>query len=89
MKQWLDGLEGAIRDSQAAGQLQRSLIPAQLAFEINSLEMGANWAFQLYGDPHAFSKAREAILQRLRSLTTGKAAALLTVAKRSKRRAVA
>lgn len=88
MKQWLEGLERAIRESQEAGHLQTSIVPAQLAFEINALEMGANWAFQLYGDPQAFAKAREAILQRLRSLATRKAPPL-TLTRRSKRRAVA
>lgn len=88
MKQWLDGLERAVRDSQAAGHLERSIAPAQIAFEINALEMGANWAFQLYGDPEAFAKAREAILQRLRSLST-KHAPELTLKKRGKRRAAA
>lgn len=88
MKQWLDGLERTVRDSQAAGELQSDIAPSQLAFEINALEMGANWAFQLYGDPQAFAKAREAILQRLRTLATKKAPPL-TLMKRRKRRAVA
>lgn len=88
MKQWLDGLERVVRDSQAAGELQRDIAPSQLAFEINALEMGANWAFQLHGDSQAFSKARKAILQRLRTLAT-KSAPPLTLTKRRKRRAVA
>jgi AcrR family transcriptional regulator len=92
MKQWLEGLERAVRESQAAGHLQRSIVPAQLAFEINALEMGANWAFQLHGDSQAFAKAREAILQRFRSLATKKAPTLRLTklsAKRAKRRAAA
>lgn len=43
---------------------------AQLAFEINALFMGANWALQLHGDQQAFARARAAILQRLRSVAT-------------------
>ena len=88
MKEWLDGLERAIRESQTGGQLQSGVAPAQLAFEINALEMGANWAFQLYGDPQAFAKAREAILQRLRTLAT-RSSPPLALTKRSKRRVVA
>jgi AcrR family transcriptional regulator len=88
MKEWLEGLEGAVRESQAAGHLQRSIVPAQLAFEINALEMGANWAFKLYGDPEAFARARGAILQRLRALATSTAPPL-ALTKRGKRRAVA
>lgn len=88
MMEWLKGLERAVRESQAAGHLQRGIAPVQLAFEINALEMGANWAFQLYGDPQAFAKARDAILQRLQALAT-RSAPPLTITKRGKRRAVA
>ncbi len=86
MKQWLEGLERAVSEAQTAGHLQRSVIPAQLAFEINALEMGANWAFQLHGDSQAFAKAREAILQRFRSLATKKAPALNPTKRLPKRR---
>jgi AcrR family transcriptional regulator len=84
MKEWLDGLERAVRESQAAGHLERSIAPAQLAFEINALEMGANWAFQLYGDRQAFAKARAGVLKRLNALATSKAPPL-TLTKRRKR----
>ncbi len=86
MKEWLDGLERAIRESQKAGQLKSSVGPAQLAFEINAFELGANWAFQLYGDPQAFAKAREAIRQRLHEVAT-KDGAPLPLEKRRTRRA--
>lgn len=86
MKEWLARLERSIRESQEAGQLKRSVVPAQLAFEINAFELGANWAFQLYGDPQAFAKAREAIRQRLHELAT-EDAALLSFEKRRTRRA--
>jgi AcrR family transcriptional regulator len=88
MKEWLEGLERAVRESQAAGHLQRGIAPAQLAFEINALEMAANWAFKLYGDPEAFSRARGAIRQRLRALATNTAPPL-GITKRGRRRAVA
>ena len=50
MGEWLLALEAAIEDAQEAGELSRELDSEQLAFEINSLGMGANWAFQLYRD---------------------------------------
>jgi len=90
MREWLDVLERAIRESQKAGQLKASVVPAQLAFEINAFELGANWAFQLYADPQAFAKAREAIRQRLHELATADAAPLslpLPLEKRRTRRA--
>jgi AcrR family transcriptional regulator len=76
MREWLKLLERAIHEAQAAGQLERGVDPAQLAFEINSLELGANWAFQLYGDEKVFLKARDSILQRLRNLSSAGASSL-------------
>lgn len=77
MKEWLSILRRAVAESQEAGQLGRDVDPAQLAFEINSFELGANWAFQLYGDRQAFARARSAILERLRRHSTKSGASLL------------
>jgi AcrR family transcriptional regulator len=65
MGEWLLALEAAIQDTQDAGELDSELDSEQLAFEINSLGMGANWAFQLYRDEGAFRRARAAIRERL------------------------
>src|SRR5215469_15446942 len=46
MKEWLQTLAVAIRKAQDAGHLHADADPTQLAFEINSLAMGANWAYQ-------------------------------------------
>lgn len=77
MKEWLATLRGAINEAREANQLNADADPAQLAFELNALEMGANWAFQLYGDRQAFSRAREAILERLRRYSTTSGSQLL------------
>lgn len=65
MREWLATLRRAVVGAQECGQMERDVDPAQLAFEFNSMELGANWAFQLYGDKQAFARAREAILERL------------------------
>ena len=65
MGEWLLALEAAIQDAQDAGELPAVIDSEQLAFEINSIGMGANWAFQLYRDEAAFERAREAIRQRI------------------------
>jgi AcrR family transcriptional regulator len=65
MSEWLMALEAAIQDAQESGELAESLDSEQLAFEIHSLGMGANWAFQLYRDENAFVRARSAIRERL------------------------
>jgi len=77
MKEWLALLRGSIKAARDAGQLKAETDPAQLAFELNALEMGANWAFQLYGDRQAFSRARAATLERLRRYSTASGLLLL------------
>jgi AcrR family transcriptional regulator len=72
MKEWLTTVAVAVRKAQEAGHLRSDADPAQLAFEIHSLFLGANWAFQLHGDSGAFDRARAAIRQRLAALTPTK-----------------
>jgi AcrR family transcriptional regulator len=81
MKEWLATLRNAIIEAQQAGQLDKEIDATQLAFEFNSLELGANWAFQLYGDPRAFKRAREAIRERLNRYATAAGAPILSPAK--------
>lgn len=89
MKEWLGMLRRAVLESQEAGEISKDVDATQLAFEFNSFELGANWAFQLYGDKQAFSRARESILERLRRHATRSGASLLppNKAKRNRVRA--
>jgi AcrR family transcriptional regulator len=89
MKEWLAMLRRAVTQAQEAGQLEPQVDAAQLAFEFNALELGANWAFQLYGDRQAFSRAREAILERLRRHSTKSGASRLPSSKSTRGRAAA
>ncbi len=77
MREWLGILRRAVVESQEAGQMNEDVDPTQLAFEFNSFELGANWAFQLYGDKQAFARAREAVLERLRRHSTKSGSSLL------------
>lgn len=81
MKEWLSTLRTAIIEAQKAGQLNTDLDATQLAFEFNSLELGANWAFQLYGDRSAFTRAREAMRERLSRYATTAGVSLLSLSK--------
>src|SRR4026209_1907296 len=81
MKEWLSTLRSVIVEAQNAGHLNKEIDANQLAFEFNSLELGANWAFQLYGDPRAFKRAREAILERLSRYATAAGGPLLSTSK--------
>lgn len=86
MNQWLGLLRKAIVEAQGAGHLSKEVDPIQLAFEFNSFELGANWAFQLYGDKQAFAHAREAMLERLRRNATKTGLALLPALAQKQRR---
>jgi AcrR family transcriptional regulator len=77
MKEWLAILAQVVADAQHDGQFDKSVDPAQLAFEINALELAANWAFQLYGDTQAFARARAATLERLHQFATASGRAVL------------
>jgi len=86
MREWLAALQRSVTEARGAGQLGAEADPAQLAFELNALEMGANWAFQLHGDRQAFSRAREAMLERLRRHATADGLPLLPAHKSSRKR---
>lgn len=79
MKEWLVTLRNAIVEAQKAGHLNKDIDATQLAFEFNSLELGANWAYQLYGDLRAFKRAREAMRDRLTRYATEAGAPLLSM----------
>ncbi len=68
MKQWLLLLEETVREAQAAGAVKRTVDPRQMAFEIHSLAMGANWRSRLFKDPAAFPTARRAVLERIEQI---------------------
>ena len=82
MKEWLDTLRRAVASAQTAGELAADVDPAQIAFEFNSLELGANWAYQLYGEERAFTRARQAMLASLHRYATRKGSKLLPVIKK-------
>jgi hypothetical protein len=70
MQTWLGTLTRAIEEAKKAKHFKSSVNAAQFAFEIYSMAMGANWAFQLLSQKKAFLTARETILARMRSLAT-------------------
>ena len=69
MRAWLDLLEGGVREAIAHGHLKK-VDAAQLAFELQALELGANWARQLFGDHTATKRAHRAIRERLEAVMT-------------------
>jgi len=68
MDAWMDAIDRAIRMAQDEGHLDPDIEPQQLAFEINALFFGANFAYQLRDDRKAVDRAMHAIETRLESL---------------------
>jgi AcrR family transcriptional regulator len=63
--EWLELIEDSVRTAQERGELDRSVDPAQLTFEINALLAEANGLFLLTGDGGALDMARRGIADRL------------------------
>ena len=58
-----------VREAKEAGELSKEADPEQLAYEFHALALGANGAYQLFGEPKAFAMSRRAIRERLRAFT--------------------
>jgi AcrR family transcriptional regulator len=65
-RDWLRVLERAAAQAQDAGELDPGEEPAQVAFELHALALGAHWAYQLFDDVAALARARRAAAARLR-----------------------
>jgi len=68
MNDWIAALEKAIEMAKEAGHFDPEVDPSQVAFELNSLFFGANYASQLWKDRRALAQAESAIEARLESL---------------------
>jgi AcrR family transcriptional regulator len=71
--EWLAIVVELLRKAQAHGEIAANADPEQIAFEIDSLLLGANAAFLLFEDGAALERARRAVSDRLavRSLEPG------------------
>jgi AcrR family transcriptional regulator len=61
----LQGFADVIREAQELGEIAAAEDVAQLTFELDSLMLGANFAYVFFADPAALDRARLAIRQRL------------------------
>jgi AcrR family transcriptional regulator len=73
MKDWLSLITSLVQDAKDMGDLADDIKVDQIAFEIQSLFIGGNWAFQFHHDHQAIDRVREAIRQRLRQIATPQA----------------
>ncbi len=56
--------------AQRAGDIHDNTDARQLAYELDMLLFGANWAFQLYEDPAVIMRSRQAMRHRLQACAT-------------------
>jgi len=70
MKEWLGTLARAVAEAQQHGHLRRDAEPAQVAYELNALELASNWARQLLGDRRAVERSKTAMTGVLVRLCT-------------------
>jgi AcrR family transcriptional regulator len=68
MDEWIGALEKAVRMAQDEGHIVRDVDPSQLAFELNSLFFGANFAYHLRKDRLALERAARAVRSRLEAV---------------------
>ncbi len=64
-RNWLELLSHTAAEAIRAGELRAELDPAQLAFELNALLVGANFTYILHGDAGAIRRARQAVNARI------------------------
>jgi AcrR family transcriptional regulator len=69
-KAWMVGLQEEIRFAQWKKEIQPSVNPVQLAFELHAYVQEANWAFKLFNDKSAFRLARGAIADRIAAVSS-------------------
>ena len=63
--EWLAMVVDLIREAQKQGEIAADADPEQITFELDSLMLGANAAFLLFGDSEALERARHAVRDRL------------------------
>ena len=68
MDKWIDAIEKAVRLAKDEGHLSDDVDPAQIAFEINAIFFGANYAYNMRHDKKAIARAWHAIETRLEML---------------------
>jgi AcrR family transcriptional regulator len=69
-REFLAFLTRELRKAQEAGDLDASVEPEQIAFELDALGAAAHQQFQLMHDPAVFDRAERAISARLDALAT-------------------
>lgn len=83
-KAWIVALQEEITFAQSRKEIQATIRPAQLAFELHAYVQEANWAFKLFDDKSAFPLARRAIADRIASASPNQVRRKLKLQKENK-----
>jgi AcrR family transcriptional regulator len=70
MREWIGVLVRALEEAQQGGHVKANVNPKHVAFEIQSLAIGAHWAYQLLDDRQSYTRSRAVMLEKLRSVAT-------------------
>jgi AcrR family transcriptional regulator len=68
VRDWIDALAEAIKQARARDEIKADIETQAVAFELNSLLLGAQWSRLMTG--RDYTNTRSAILSKLRGLTT-------------------
>jgi AcrR family transcriptional regulator len=77
MQKWNNMIELEVRNGIAGGEIEASVDPSQLSFELEAMTHQANFGRRLMSDPRSFERARHAVAERLLSASTASGTALL------------
>jgi AcrR family transcriptional regulator len=77
MQKWNNMIELEIRNGIAGGEIDASVDPSQLSFELEAMTHQANYGRRLMSDPRSFERARHAVEERLSNASTDHGKALL------------
>jgi len=83
MHEWMATLQRAVAEAQKAGHIDPRANASMLAYELQSLGLGAHWSRQLLDDPTAYTRTLSVIRERLLNVATPTCPALAPVATRS------
>jgi AcrR family transcriptional regulator len=68
VRDWMDVLEGALRQARGRDELKPEIDPREIAFEIHGLLLGTQWSMLMTGRDHA--KARLGLFAKFQKLAT-------------------
>lgn len=70
MREWIGVLVRALEQAQTIGHISSNIDVTRVAYEIQSMAIGAHWANQLLEDRLSYSRSRAVMIEKLRAIAT-------------------